>query len=155
MCECLAYDDGTQHTCEACVPLNEYACKRLAALEPAAREALAALPGEGAEGPLPGYGPCPYYRNGEPHSNCEVCGGLGALPILPVDILAPQSPEVEAAAEALRQHVDSIWAITPEEFDSAGQPGVAKTIRLARALLAALSSARPAAPAMPREVANG
>jgi hypothetical protein len=43
MCECLSYDDGTQHTCEACVPLNEYARKRLAALEPAAREALAVL----------------------------------------------------------------------------------------------------------------
>ena len=43
MCECLLYDDGSRHTCEACVPLNEYDRKRLAALEPAAREALAVL----------------------------------------------------------------------------------------------------------------
>ncbi len=43
MCECLMYDDGSQHTCEACVPLNEYAHERVKALEPAAREALAVL----------------------------------------------------------------------------------------------------------------
>ena len=43
MCECLSYDDGSQHTCAACVPLNEYAHQRWAALEPAAREALAVL----------------------------------------------------------------------------------------------------------------
>ena len=43
MCECLSYDDGSQYTCEACVPLNEYAHERLKALEPAATEALAVL----------------------------------------------------------------------------------------------------------------
>lgn len=78
--------------------LHDYEAKALVVVIDALRALLAALPGEGAEGPLPEYGPCPYYRNGEPHSNCEVCGRLGALPILPVDILAPQSPEVEAAA---------------------------------------------------------
>lgn len=43
MCECLMYDDGSQHTCEACVPLNEYAHERLNRLEPAATEALDVL----------------------------------------------------------------------------------------------------------------
>ena len=43
MCECLLYDDGSQHTCEACVPLHEHAHKRLAALEPAATYAHAVL----------------------------------------------------------------------------------------------------------------
>lgn len=57
----------------------------------------------------------------------------------------PDGAEVREAAEALRSHIDSVWAITPEEFDSAGQPGVAKTIRLARRLLAAIrANASPA-----------
>jgi hypothetical protein len=43
MCECLAYGDGSQHTCGACVPLNEYANERLKRLEPAAQEALTVL----------------------------------------------------------------------------------------------------------------
>jgi len=38
VCECLAYDDGSQHTCEACVPLNEYAHQRVKELEAALRE---------------------------------------------------------------------------------------------------------------------
>lgn len=38
MCECFAYEDGSQHTCEACVPLNEYAHERVKELEAALRE---------------------------------------------------------------------------------------------------------------------
>ena len=39
MCECLGYDDGTRHTCEACVGDLETMHERLAASESARREA--------------------------------------------------------------------------------------------------------------------
>lgn len=45
------------------------------------RSLLAALPAEG-EAEAREYGPCPAYRDGEPHAGCDLCGGFGALPIL-------------------------------------------------------------------------
>ena len=47
------------------------------------------------------YGPCPDYREGQSHAGCNLCGGLGTLPILSDADIAPPPPSdaVREAAE--------------------------------------------------------
>lgn len=66
--------------------------------------ALRALLAAGPEAKAPReYGPCPNYREGQSHAGCNLCGGLGTLPILSDADIAPPptSDAVRDAAEAL------------------------------------------------------
>ena len=60
------------------------------------RALLVALPAEGAAESRE-WGPCPAYRDGEPHAGCDLCGGFGALPILSEADLPP-APQIGRAS---------------------------------------------------------
>lgn len=67
--------------------------------------ALRALLAAGPEAKAPReYGPCPNYREGQSHAGCNLCGGLGTLPILSDADIAPPPPSdaVREAAEVVR-----------------------------------------------------
>lgn len=118
------------------------------------RALLAALPAEG-EAEAREYGPCPAYRDGEPHAGCDLCGGFGALPILSEADLAtapeplpcpvcgrPPSDAVREAEERLR---DDLKYVSPARVEAEHGSDVADAIRSAEALLIALDASAPAA----------
>lgn len=116
------------------------------------RGAVEALLAAGPEAKAPReYGPCPNYREGQSHAGCNLCGGLGTLPILSDADIAPPPPSdaVREAAERLVHKIDEVNASTAYIgiWDFAAQHGIRydgpRFVGELDALRAALS--RPAA----------
>lgn len=71
---------------------------------------LRALLAAGPEAKAPReYGPCPNYREGQSHAGCNLCGGLGTLPILSDADIAPPPPSDAVAAPKAARPKGDIW----------------------------------------------